>query len=282
LVDADHGLPIYVELGHSKLRLKRKTRRNGHFQNWIKVPDEIIRNRAICDSDGRRYLDFHISTDRPHGNPVRCRTHLLDRCGLSVVSDIDDTIKQSEVIDKRELLANTFLREFRGVEGMADVYNQWYAAGTAFHYVSSSPWQLFEQLQELQTIGGFPPGTLHLRNFRLRDQLLARVLIIRRKGKSSAIRTLLKTMPYRQFVLIGDSGEKDPEIYRKICRLYPGRIKGIFIREIGGRPIDGDRFKKLRHSIPRGRCAKFTSPQTLLTEAAQIFASAPDWVQSGR
>ena len=58
------------------------------------------------------------------------------------------TVKVSNVLNKRELLANTFLREFTPIEGMAALFRRWGRAhGAVFHYVSASPWQLQPELQ---------------------------------------------------------------------------------------------------------------------------------------
>jgi phosphatidate phosphatase APP1 len=46
------------------------------------------------------------------------------------------------------------------------------------------------------------------------------------------IRTLLETYPSLPFILIGDSGEADPEIYLKATQSYPGRIAAIYIRDV--------------------------------------------------
>jgi len=172
---------------------------------------------------------------------------LYPRRGLSIVSDIDDTIKDSQVGDRKELLANTFLRKFRSIEGMADLYSDWAGQGAAFHYVSSSPWQLLEALKSFSDEDGFPNGSMHLRNFRLRDQLL-RKLVLRRNGKIIAIRNLLQALPERDFVLIGDSGEKDPKIYRKICKQYPGRVKAVFIRDLDHRRFEASQACSLDSS----------------------------------
>ena len=162
------------------------------------------------------------------------------------------------------------MRKFRSIDGIVELYQQWADQGAGFHYVSSSPWQLFQSLQDLHTVHGFPVGTVHLRNFRLRDQLLKRV-IVRRQGKAVAIARLLKRMPGREMVLVGDSGEKDPKIYRKICRKFPGRIRAVFIRDLEHRPFDDERLKKLQSSVGDGICAKFKTAQELERLSAKLF-----------
>ena len=98
------------------------------------------------------------------------QVQLLGRTGISIVSDIDDTIKISEVPVRKELLANTFLRDFKAVPGMSEAYRQWVAAGASLHYVSASPWQLYSALSEFMEQQKFPKGSFHLRLFRLKDR----------------------------------------------------------------------------------------------------------------
>lgn len=262
---------VEIELGGQLYRLRRTTRKNGHFQDFLTLPEARLDPFIQTDWYGNRVLNYQaLIEDRSVVSPVG-KIHLLETDGLSIISDIDDTIKESGVGDRRLLLTNTFLREFRTIEGMSEVYRNLSDTGASFHYVSSSPWQLYESLLEMKTADQFPPGTIHLRNFRLRDQLLNRV-ILRRPGKVSAIRFLLEHLPQRSFVLIGDSGEKDPEIYGKICRKYPQRIKGLFIRETPFRPLEEDRFQRVRRSLPHGVIGSFQQAEELQQLLNQVTA----------
>jgi phosphatidate phosphatase APP1 len=84
---------------------------------------------------------------------------VIDEDGLSVISDIDDTVKVTNVANRRELLANTLFREFRAVTGMPEIYREWEAHGAAFHYVSASPWQLASCLERFLGESGIPGGS---------------------------------------------------------------------------------------------------------------------------
>jgi len=145
---------------------------------------------------------------------------------------------------------------------MAELYQHWASLGSSFHYVSASPWQMFEALHRWRKDDEFPMGTVHLRNFRLRDQLLKKV-ILHRKGKRSAIQKLIRNLPRRQYILVGDSGEKDPEIYRKIARKFPSNIVGLFIRELPDHPIAPDRWQKICEDVPGSICERFTGAKDL-------------------
>jgi len=269
MAEANSGQSIVVNIGKKTYTLQKTTRRNGRFVDWLKIPKSEIES-VIESEDGCQFFRFSISLNGSSETTAQGIVYLYQPGGISVVSDIDDTIKDSCVGERRELLANTFLREFRSVDGMSNLYQDWQKLGAGFHYVSSSPWQLFGPLTELQTGLGFPRGTIHLRNFRLRDQLLKRV-IIRKQGKASTIGKLLKNMPERDVVLIGDSGEKDPKIYRKICKKFPGRVKAVFIREVEHKPFSKKKVQKIQDSMIGGFCARFSNADELSELASGIF-----------
>ena len=270
-VEADKGYRVTIQIGGRKFRLKKKTRRNGRFTGWVKLEHDFCEQQFEIDENGRRFLKYKLLVNHKAAEPIECAVPMLSAKGISVISDIDDTIKESGVADRRELLLNTFLRDFRTVDGMVDVYRNWHEAGADFHYVSSSPWQLFAPLQQMQSDFGLPSGTMHLRNFRLRDQFLEKLMVVRRKGKANEIKKLVKNMPLRKFILVGDSGEKDPEIYQKICRRYPDQIKGLFIRNVTERPLNRERITKLQRAAGGNCCGIFDDADDLQRDAAGLF-----------
>ncbi len=274
--DGSPGHEIYCRCDTLLRRLSSKNKRNGHFRDWVWMSRDLVERNMAVDENGRSTIRFQIETDHPEIKPVESYAYLMPNAGVSVISDIDDTIKVSNVGDRKQLLANTFLREFKGIEGMAELYDQWFQLGSEFHYVSSSPWQLHAPLLELQTSQGFPGGTIHLRNFRLRQHMVERAFMIRRHGKSTSIKSLFRTMPERKFVLIGDSGEKDPEIYRKICRKHLHQVAALFIRNTEHRPLDKERLAKCRATLPGVICEKFETAGQLKQLAAGIIENAAE------
>jgi phosphatidate phosphatase APP1 len=195
----------------------------------------------------------------PVGDPRQFngKTQLLARRGLSIISDIDDTIKISHVLDKHELLANTFLREFRPVAGMARAYQKWASAGAAFHYLSSSPWQLYPSLLEFMEQQDFPAGSFHLNTFRAKDKSFFNLFQSAQVTKPPRIEAILNRHPQRSFILVGDSGEKDPEIYGTIARRYPKQIKHIFIRNVQPGREQRTRFSQAFTTLPLNRWTLF-------------------------
>lgn len=265
----ERGKRIALRLGDSTFVLPRKSSGNGHFSG-------VIRLRAE-DLDGLRELGLleqdRLSLDVCHPQEeYRCRgkIHLLPPEGFSIISDIDDTLKHSDVASRHALLANTFLHEFQPIPGMARQFQRWAERGAAFHYVSSSPWQLYRHLADHLVDEGFPEGTFHLRAFRLRDHLLRRLLLLRRSGKGAVIKGILQAFPQRQFVLIGDSGEADPETYAALARKFPHQVARILIREVDVPRNNPQRFGRAFRGLALDVAATFRDAHELSAAVAAL------------
>ena len=189
--------------------------------------------------------------------------HVLSNSGLSVISDIDDTIKVSEVRNREALLLNTFCRPFKAVEGMAPLYRGWHTNGAQFHYLSASPWQLYIPLAEFIGKAGFPAGTFHMKDFRVKDSTVLALLADPEVFKLKLIRPLFQQFPQRQFLLVGDSGEKDPEIYGQIAREFPKQVRGIFIRDVTDESRTAERYKRAFREVPGSSWMVFKSSSEL-------------------
>ncbi len=259
----DHaGQRISLRVGDDLHILPKKSRGNGHFQGTLRISSSELAelSRAGAYEEGKLTLGASLPEG---GTCISAPVHLLPREGVSVISDIDDTLKHTHVLSRHALLANTFLREFEPIPGMATLFREWSGQGAAFHYVSSSPWQLYRNLAELFETEGFPEGSFHLLAFRLRDHLMRKILMMRRSGKGSVIKGILQMFPERRFVLVGDSGEADPEIYASIAQKFPRQVARVFIREVDGPKNCEKRFLKAFRKIPRNLAATFKDPEEL-------------------
>lgn len=228
LVDNEGGKRITVQIGNQRYALG-VSESNGHFERQILLADEIPAPPPSGEIRSERVRGILPSGDE---RVFQGRIELIPPKGLSVISDIDDTIKASNVRDKTELIKNTFLRDFRDFEGMAELYTKLQDKNVAFHYVSGSVWQLYPPLSKFLAERGFPTGTFHLKHFRVKDGSVKKILASQNEYKLNAIRPILRDFPERRFVLIGDSGEQDPEIYGELAREYPNQVVGIFIRNV--------------------------------------------------
>lgn len=273
IAPTEGGKRVALRLGDRIYPMQQRTKRNGQFRGSVRLSHEELQQlQAQGIVNGCLQLDVLANDGQPTDSTVQ--VHLLPRQGISVISDIDDTIKVTQIHSRRLLLQNTFLREFETIAGMSELYQEWANHGAAFHYVSSSPWQLYGALVEMFERAGLPPGSFHLRSFRLRDHVLRRMLLIRRKGKAEVIRSLLRTFPQRRFVFVGDSGELDPEIYVRAAQKQPGQVAAILVRQLGSRPMDDDRRRRLSRRLRPDVLRTFRCPSELPRDLTRLVGSS--------
>lgn len=259
------GRPVRVAIA-GRVYPAGQTDRSGHFQAEIDLDDAQV--TAATDPSGgggsRITYEGFVDDDDDGSETVTGpggRIHLVDVAGLSVISDIDDTVKETNVANRRELLANTFVREFRAVPGIADVYRTWHGHGTAFHYVSASPWQLAPCLDAFLGDVGLPAGSLHLKLFRLKDSTPLGRLPSRKRSKRRVIERIMDEFAGRRFLLVGDSGERDPEVYAAVAKRRGDQVAGIAIRAVDGRASREKmqaRLDRLARRLPRGTFRVFS------------------------
>ncbi|KAK3111914.1 hypothetical protein LTR53_012368 [Teratosphaeriaceae sp. CCFEE 6253] len=180
--------------------------------------------------------------------------------GVSLISDIDDTVKHSAIsAGVAEVVRNAFIRDLGDltIEGVREWYNTMFDMGVSVHYVSNSPWQMYPILTSYFKSARLPKGTVHLKHY---TGLLSGIFEPVAERKKSSIDKILRDFPDRKFILVGDSGEADLEVYTDTAMENPGRVVGIFIRDVTtpiktgyfdssmGGPEDGRRSRNhLRH-----------------------------------
>ena len=157
---------------------------------------------------------------------------ITESTGISVISDIDDTIKHSAISSgAREIFRNAFIRDLGDltIEGVKEWYNSMADLGVKFHYVSNSPWQLFPIISKYFSLAGLPPGSFHLKQY---SGMLQGIFEPVAERKKVTLDKIARDFPERNFILVGDSGEADLEVYTDFVLENPGRIKAIFIRDV--------------------------------------------------
>ena len=155
-----------------------------------------------------------------------------------IISDIDDTIVRTGATSllqtgRSVLLNNAHSRiPFHGVSQFYRALQQGRNGkrNNPFFYVSSSPWNNYDLLYHFLELNEIPQGPLLLRDFGIDENKLGHSDHMSHKYKE--IENILITYPKLDFILIGDSGQQDPVIYREVVKNHPGRVMAIYIRDV--------------------------------------------------
>ena len=226
---------------------------NGLIEGSLRLTYQQADRLLIAQGATHRWLSVRVTSN---GHSGTGKVQLIAPDGISVISDIDDTIKVTEIPAGPEIVvANTFLRDYRVAQEMVTRYREWSEA--AFHYVSGGPWQMYDPLSEFLIDGeaGFPEGSFHMQNAPTnlfsRDSWKSLTNIVTNskhtyEHKVTQITLLMERFPRRQFILVGDSGEKDPEVYRAIRETFPQQVRDIWIRDVvNDRELNPDRLSTM-------------------------------------
>ena len=201
------------------------------------------------------------------------------RARFGLISDIDDTIVASNVTRKVRMLltvALTSARTRKPFPGVAAFYRALHAGVNPVFYVSKSPWNLYAPLIEYLALQRFPRGPLVLRDFGLR---------MPNNHKTRAIEEILATYPKLRFVLSGDDGEDDPDVYGALALRFPGRIVAIYIRsartEVRDRVVFApDAASAARHAAAAG-LIQASELRAVRADAASDRSSSKPALSSG-
>jgi phosphatidate phosphatase APP1 len=204
----------------------------GYFEAWLE-PRQALPETA-------RSVAVELALREPAGPAVRAAGEVLlppATARLAVVSDIDDTVVPTEAGRLLRMARNTLLHNSHTrvpFPGVAALYTALAAGrgaeGNPFLYVSSGPWNLYDLLLDAFRLHGLPPGAVVLRDWGLGTTELLPTR--HRHHKLGAIRQALELWPELPFLLIGDSGQEDPEIYRRLAEEHPGRVLAVYIRNV--------------------------------------------------
>ncbi|KIV94068.1 hypothetical protein PV10_05225 [Exophiala mesophila] len=234
--------------------------------------EKSISKTVITDESGhfnlRAALDFVPQQVRVLASENLSATEdviVTEGQGVSLISDIDDTIKHSAIASgAREIFKNTFVRELGDltIKGVKEWYTSMANMGVKMHYVSNSPWQLYPLLCSYFSLAGLPHGSFHLKQY---SGMLQGIFEPAAERKRGSLDRIMSDFPERKFILVGDSGEADLEVYTDVVLDHPGRVLGVFIRDVTS-PIQKGFFDQSVSHPP---------PDTLITKDRSRFSSSP-------
>ncbi|SMB95028.1 App1 family protein [Deinococcus hopiensis] len=279
------GTPVFVELTGRVLlprALAPARTADPHWHNFRNILRRLLSREVggvqvtgtlgeatasgVSDADGYFTLVFEPGEGGPFsegwhearlsigGRPGRTRAdvQVIGKARFGVISDLDDTVIRSDVTSVPRMLLTSLTGNartrlpFPGVSALYRALTRDLRGGeetrNPIFYVSSSPWNFFDLLWQFLDYRRIPPGPLFLRNWG--------VELLRGHGghKHEVIERLFSRFPELNFVLIGDSGEQDPEIYAEVVRRHPGRVLGVYIRDVTETGRD-EGVRKLREEV---------------------------------
>ena len=273
------GARVRVQLAGATQELV--TDAEGYFDTWIAPRDALHADKLWHDVA----MEVLAPRHPVHRSPTAIGRVLVPpaTAKLGIISDLDDTVVQTGATDPRALLRSVFLANartrlpFLGVAALYGALQDGVGGGqnNPVFYVSSSPWNLYDVLSEFLALRGIPEGPLLLRDWGLTD----RELLPTSHGshKIEAIRAIVELYPTLPFLLIGDSGQEDPEIYREIVAQYPSRILAIYIRNVSPDASRAERIRALAREVAAAR-----SELLLAADSGEVAAHAGDrgWLDS--
>ena len=229
------GATVHVEVNNEAFTVQ--TDEEGYFllERPLKQPvpqpkDQWFNARVHLRETPRRKVDVWAEVPILVPHP---------QASFGCISDVDDTIMKTDVTSllKLRVLYHTFLKtaDLRQSFSKAAAFFQALQRGMSqqpcnpIFYVSNSPWNLYDLLEEFLALNDLPAGPILLRDFGLPYQDHPEGYL---GHKHSSILRIIDTYPNLPFVLIGDSGEQDPYIYEAVAKARPGRIRAIYIRDV--------------------------------------------------
>ena len=227
---------VMVEASFNGITQSATTDDKGYYEFRMELPD------PITDPNPWQNVEVKLASRViKNQSPPVVHCHLFvpsENAEFGVISDIDDTIVPTGATRLWEMLKTTFLGNahtripFPGVAAFYQALSKGLVGqeNNPFFYVSSSPWNLYDFLRELMTVHNFPQGPLMLRDIGLsREQWIAGSHSEHKLAQIERVFDIIRDIP---FILIGDSGQHDAEIYLQVIRDFPGRVKMVYIRDV--------------------------------------------------
>ena len=210
---------------------------------------------CTTDSDGFFYADLEAEAEegwqeakvtltdfpgRSQANLSVMGEFLVPHSGatLGIISDIDDTVIRtgiSKPLQNIRTIVESDPESRVAFPGLASLYQALqhgggHAAVNPIFYVSSGSWKLYDLIVRFKALNGIPRGPMFMDDWGLDETRWFKSSHGAHKIRS--IDTIMETYPDLDFILVGDSGQHDAEIYTEMVRKHGARIKAIWIRDV--------------------------------------------------
>lgn len=225
------------------------TDKTGYFDMRVDLPKSLNPSHLTPEAH------FRVDDNQDESEPTVGKIIIPPTdAEFGIISDLDDTVIKTQVNSRVRTLWNTFAHNAltrKPVKGVAEFY-QGLQVGVSntrnpFFYVSSSPLKLYGFTLEFFQKHNIPLGPLLMRNIVLRGVKLHKPDQVEHKLKH--IGRILSLYPDLPFILIGDNGERDAEIYLEIVRQFPNQVATIYVHEVEHAPMHQDRITQIADEV---------------------------------
>ncbi|KAJ6256928.1 hypothetical protein Dda_7811 [Drechslerella dactyloides] len=185
--------------------------------------------------------------------------------GFGVISDVDDTIKVSNVLDKKAAIKALLIEDHKAVDGMPQLYSKLNGALNTpqWLYLTGSPYQFYPSLRQF-IFETYPKGPIVTQNLTFSEPKALLAAIVNDSGvrdyKVAQMEKFVSYYPQKKFVMIGDSTQQDPEAYAEVARRHPDSIQCIWIRQVQNATNTPERFASAFKAVPQAKWKVFTNP----------------------
>lgn len=231
---------IAIEIAGKTFKLS-KSNTSGFWHNKLSLTDD-----EVAQTERQGDWISYKATARD-GRTFTGWVQLISDEGVSVISDIDDTIKVTENANGPIRVAmNTFNRPSKVTPGISELYKTLEEMDAEFHYLTASPWQLHDFLTLFIKFNRLPVGSLYMKDFSLNPFSMEFFELLTsgssEQYKKEQVAKILKSFPNRKFIMIGDSSQKDPEVYGWAAKTFPDQVIEIMIRNVTDETKNNDRM----------------------------------------
>lgn len=232
------GVSVRISVGAQEVEATSDAR--GHFEARVPGPHQasgphLAVRMTILDG-------IHDDVTNPILREVK--VHIpTGEAEFAVASDLDDTVLYTFAFSRVRMLRQVLFHNahtrlpfpgvpafYRALQAGSDG-----ARSNPIFYVSSSAWNLYDLMHEFMRLRQIPAGPILLRE--LPRSLRALIDKNRHEHKKHRIEELLAAYPQLRFLLIGDTGQRDAELYTRCAQEYPERIAAIYLRDVGVHPV---------------------------------------------
>lgn len=280
-IESDEVPGARVRVSFAGARVEATTDDEGHFVAELRptgpLPDRLWHEARV------ELLGHH------GGEAVTAPVAIPRRARFGIISDLDDTVLRTNARNTVRMVREVLFGNVHSripFPGVGAFYRALHAGedgrANPIFYVSSSPWNLFDLLAEFLRLHAIPAGPMELRDWGLSPREL--LPTGHRDHKRAAIDAILDTFPDLPFILVGDSGQEDPEIYREVVHDRPGRILAVYIRSVVAEPLRIRQVGELAQEIAEAHVELGdAAPELVLVEntlAAARHAAERGWIDT--